>query len=213
MEEVKNPQRFIRECRRIVARLLDRRHLHIQDVTRPRGRRYLLCGVDATKAEAGDRAYEVIPFCRVGAKTYWLATSLDLVDDRGHRLANVSLVVFEGEATDPLKTPVLRAEWDSEYPDAAGLHAQPHWHVYSSQLAQTRPGERARFRTLTDAKPFVPDGSERQRDANGRFHFAMASQWHVTGRGSHRFDLEADGLYKWLDGCLSYIRSQLISLS
>lgn len=212
MEEVKDPKKFIKECRRIVAQLLSRRHLHIQDKERPRGRRYLLCGVDATRAEVGDRTYEVIPFCRVGAKTYWLATSLDLVIDRGHRLANVSLVVFEGEATDALKTPIMRAEWDSEYPDEANLHAQPHWHVYSSQLAEPRPEERARFKPLTDAKPFVPDDLK-QHDTNSGFHFAMASQWHLAGRGSHRLELEAEELFKWLDGCLSYIRSQLLSLS
>lgn len=212
MKEVADPGEFKKKCRRTLARILGISYLHVQsEYPLPRVERYVFGSADASRAEAGDRAYCVLPFCYSGRSKYWLAASIDLVFQQQCHLADVSLTVFEGEASDNVKIPVLRAEWDSRQESSLLMvHAQPHWHVYSSAVAQAAYIKRAEPKFGTDIRPFSP---LQQPHMGEDFHFAMASQWHIVGKNSHAWDLEVDSLFRWLDGCISYIHGQLLYVS
>ena len=54
---------------------------------------------------------------------------------------------------------------------------------------------------------------ENDWDFETKFHFAMASQWHVNG-GTHRIVIDQEALlYSWLAGCVQYIKEQLLYVS
>lgn len=218
MKEVADGRKFEKECYKTLAKILHVyntiTHLQLRrEDLPPRDQRYVFTSNNASQAELGDRAYYVIPFWRVGHRYYWLAASVDLAFQEKCYLMSVSLVVFEGEATDNIKTPILRAEWDAiqESPQRAKqrstpvVHAQPHWHVYPTAAGTAEYAERAEPKFEADIQVF----SFPQRHRAKQFHFAMASQWHTNGMDSHALDLEVDSLLRWLEGCLTYIRSQL----
>jgi hypothetical protein len=180
---------------------------------------FQMTGVSATTAIARNR-YSVLPLLTTKKSRFWFAVVFRFKAGlRDSRLINVSVVVFEGEAVNQYKTPLLRAEWD-EWIDTS-KHAQPHWHVYSSTVD-----------TLVSSNDFVAgsenkaleDFGEEKLDPSGptlssswldadHFHFAMAAQWHSETTESHQVQLSEDGLLKWIEGCIVYTRDQLIYLS
>ncbi len=181
-----------------------------------------LSGEGATTAQA-ERPYPVVLFLASGSRTYWLAVSLEFEYHLGAAcLTSVSLVVFEGRATDESKTPLIRAEWACGEQGAQGAHAQPHWHVYPGQLPVTVQPTGADFEAAPRVQQFqlpatdpgsdtaVPSGWER----GDRFHFAMASRWHSEGRASHKVSLpDETALLEWLEGCLAYTRAELLFIA
>ncbi|MFA5397471.1 MAG: hypothetical protein WC346_15790 [Methanogenium sp.] len=103
----------------------------------------------------------------------------------------------------------LRAEWDALKEDS--VHAQPHWHVDYMDVVSTKK-ETSGLALETEPQEFVGMGHlEEVGDLISelsKFHYAMASSWHVEG--DHLVKLEdEDSLANWLKGCLGYIRSQL----
>jgi hypothetical protein len=212
MREVADRTKFERECRKTLARTLHNVTYLAVHRDRPVSQveRYVFTCNGASRAEAGDRAYSVVPFYSAPHANYWLAASVDLAFKKRCYLKSVSLVVFEGEASDNVKTPIMRAEWDSRQDDESPLvhHAQPHWHVYSSTVGPAEYASEGGPRFGADIQAF----SLSQRHKGKDFHFAMASQWHVNGKGSHASDLEVDSLLQWLEGCLAYVREQLTYL-
>jgi len=161
--------------------------------------------------------YPVLYFEATPSRTYWLAIALRFAPllER-FKLIQVSLVLFEGTETDPEKSPLLRAEWDDL--EEAGVHAQPHWHVYKDRSA-ARSGGGAFPAVSSGPIVFSPQAAELEdperiglRD-RPRFHYAMAARWHLEEGGSCRSSLSAAGLMSWLDGCIDYIRGQLPHIS
>jgi len=181
-----------------------------------RGREvYILSGAGVTLAEAQYK-YTVVPFFSSSSVNYWLGVSLEFEFVEGERhLSNVCLQIFEGLATDDKKTPLVRAEWDNNQGPGQVLHAQPHWHIYPSRVNRER--EKQQFVIEPGIQTFTPGVKE--GDFNGisnsewnkaeKFHFAMASRWHIDGKNAHQEKIDTGKLPKWLDGCVSYIRDQL----
>lgn len=170
---------------------------------------YYLSGPDAIPAYAGDRPYRVLPLD--DAPQYWVTCTLRFRSELlKARLVEVSIVFFQGGATDP-KQPILRAEWDciSYFSDTD--HAQPHWHVYQAPATQRDLeigplGETETVRNLDD-KP-EPQVQLRSTDVGGaNFHLAMASRWDQGG--PHRLPFTVDGVTGWVEGCVRYTRAQL----
>jgi len=204
MSKGKETPREIQECRKQIAKILARPDLFFtfQPMESPY-QRYYFGSEDGSMAETGDRVYSVVPFFETEAAKYWLGVSVDVAAGRKLNLRGVSLVVFEGgEASSAVKTPAFRAEWD--YTDAHQLnrHAQPHWHVYSV-IDKSLEEMESTFEPEPQVKEFKP----KRFSASRQFHFAMGSQWHVA-KDSHTCELDFDNLYKWLDGCVNYIRGQ-----
>ena len=203
MSKGKEPPKEIRECRKQIAKILDRPGLSVTiKPMDPPHRRYDFFSEDSSMAETGDRVYSVVPFFETGTAKYWLGVSVDVAAGRKLNLRGVSLVVFEGgEASSAVKTPAFRAEWDYTDPLQLNRHAQPHWHVYS--VIESLEEMESTFEPEPQVKEFKP----KTFSASRHFHFAMGSQWHVA-KDSHTCELDFDNLCKWLDGCVNYIRGQ-----
>ncbi len=203
MKYKKNTPKEIKECRKQIAKILGKPSLSFTiKPLDPPYRRYYFFSEDSLMAEAGDRVYSVIPFYPTINSRYWLGASVDVEIGRKCDLKNVSLVVFEGEASSALKKPAFRAEWDYIDPLQTIKHAQPHWHVYSV-IDKDVEDMGSTFEPEPQVKEFKPKSSDTVR----RFHFAMDSQWHMA-KNSHTCQLDFDNLCKWLDGCVNYIRGQ-----
>jgi len=102
----------------------------------------------------------------------------------------------------------LRAEWDALKED--DVHAQPHWHIDYVDAVLTQK-ESSGLVFEIEPQEFGMGHLEKVGDLISelsKFHYAMASSWHV--KGDHLVKLEdEDSLANWLEGCLGYIRSQL----
>ena len=194
--------REIKECREQIARILAQPYLFVRSLPLESSKsRYYFHTIDSSQAEIGDRVYSVIPFFEKGMGKYWLGASVDVEAGRKCFLKDVSLVVFKGESSDPVKNAAFRAEWH-DFEATEQKHAQPHWHVYSIIDESVQESESIFIRE-TQIKEFKPN----RLTLNRQFHFAMGSQWHLNS-DSHICQLDFDNLYKWLDGCVNYIRGQ-----
>lgn len=157
---------------------------------------------------------------------YWLGVRAQIVVAGREKYAveQVSMVVFRGLFSDQQKTALLRAEWD-EFDTTSSLNAQPHWHVYRSEVSAGTVFEARDSRTRDFVSP-RPEGQFTSEvssalpvsEASGgwlkahRFHFAMAARWHSADTDSHKEQLTEPKLFGWLTGCISYTYRQLESL-
>lgn len=193
----------IRECRNQMAKILGMPRLFVNiQLLDSLYKRYSFSNEDGSMAEAGDRVYSVIPFYPTTNPRYWLSASVDVEIGRKCDLKNVSLVVFEGEASSALKAVAFRAEWDYTDPDQAKKHAQPHWHVYSVIDKSAED-----FAYTFDPEPKIMEFHPHNTNTNRQFHFAMGAQWQLA-KDYHTSELNFENLCKWLDGCVNYIRGQ-----
>ena len=118
MAKDKEAPKEIRECRKQVAKVLDRPNLFVTtELLEHPFRRFYFSSEDGSMAETGDRFYSVVPFYDTGGMKYWIGIYVDAMLGHSISLYAVSLVVFEGEASDRLKTPAFRAEWDYTDPN------------------------------------------------------------------------------------------------
>jgi len=226
------------DCKRVLRSALGNNSLGFDKITVSGGRTMLaLKDQHGIKAEARG-VYYVVPLLQgILSENYWISVSLEVLHlPVADVLKGVSLIIFKGGATDPHKVALIRAEWDSTNDiskDAPGLkHAQPHWHIYpsnvnpsltllDSDLEHHEPVTYEFDPALAEDEKVVDNEESKEEfnevvsEWNGgtRFHFAMASQWHISGKEAHCEALDSsDKLFKWLDGCLQYIKLQLIYL-
>lgn len=128
---------------------------------------------------------------------YWFALKLDFIPGPGdHVLRQASILIFSGDAT---PQPFVRAEWDNGEPD--GKHAQPHWHIYGSNMDRVAP--------------VFPSPNTREHPAprTERIHYAMSATWRLGDKPAkaHWKSIETtDALANWVGGCLQYLVTQLI---
>jgi hypothetical protein len=124
-----------------------------------------------------------VSFMTVAEWIYWLGMQLKFELIQGEpRFLGASLIVLRNALATDERTKVLRAEWERREEPEHRKHAQPHWHVYASELEQ---GDL------------------------GRFHLAMAACWHLGESESHYHEPSPEGVASWMGGCVKYIRSQL----
>jgi hypothetical protein len=180
---------------------------HQQDLARGE-REYLLVSEAQSRAKARNE-YPALPLLATVDSAFWFAVALRFGPSLGRfQLKHVSILLFEGLASDPNKIPLVRAEWDEA--DPSGSHAQPHWHVYSSALIKPEP---MLFEETAEADPDRAGEEAAGSTLEGdRFHYAMSATWHLDG-GGHQSRLSEDKLLRWLPGCVRYTRDQLLYLS
>jgi hypothetical protein len=179
---------------------------------------YLLTGTPLSSGTARGQ-YPVLPLMRTENNTFWIGASLRFSTElHSKRLTSVSLLFFEGSATDSEKRPLLRAEWDSW----ESSHAQPHWHVYPPLLSSDPQhaygfgGGNLSPKEFGATSPFEREGlriSAGKSLSIDRFHYAMSTLWHSQGPNSHWSELSEEYLLKWLQGCVIYTQGQLKYIS
>jgi len=186
-------------CRRALGAVVGDRHLGFNERRRARNTFvYSMTGSETSTGLARD-VYPVVPLLRKTYTSYWLGTVLEFKFEEGYfRLMSASLIVFRGDAFDPNKRPILRAEWDALTDEDTSEHAQPHWHVYRSSVDED-----------SDVPYETSGDSEGQESQNTRFHFAMCSKW-LEEADVHQEKLDEMGkLITWLESCIRYTRRQI----
>jgi hypothetical protein len=168
-----------------------------------------LTSTSATQAFASEN-YPAIRLLSKEALTFWIALALTFVRDGQLRMNSANLIVFEGMASNPTKTPLLRAEWHEW--NTQSSHAQPHWHVYSSALGEFLSKVPEAFLVEPPVLEFGINSASTARAQSietSPFHYAMSAAWHVE-RGTCQERLTAtSSLINWLHGCIKYTRDQL----
>lgn len=137
---------------------------------------------------------------------FWLAISVRPAGfDRVTYVDHVSIQVYYGDASDPMKTLLFRAEWHPEQGPLV-MHGQPHWHAegtFGRDEIATNP-------TGFDLQPAIAPGIPLSAFSLVDVHFAMATRFHenrskcVVGP-----PVKSDMITNWIKHCVSYIREQL----
>ncbi|HEY2292920.1 MAG TPA: hypothetical protein VGM86_19630 [Thermoanaerobaculia bacterium] len=170
----------------------------------------VLDGNGAVQTLLEDRQHPVLPLL----DSHWLGLQLKFRTTLSQaEIRSASMIVLKGEAYES-KVPLLRAEWERATDDESRAHAQPHWHVYMSLVgfSQSLP----RITLAPQAEPWAYGASQTGQQTwtgggLGKFHLAMAAQWHDGG--SHYCEPTAAGLGHWIRGCIVYTRQQLTYVS
>jgi len=211
---VDNPSEVTVPCLKVLRKLLSDNSIAFQET--PLANSEVKFGLTGSSIQAIARdKYSVFLLLSVSAELFWLGTTLVFKRELGrYRLLSISLVIFKGDSFDEKKTPLLRAEWDNPDPAIPTEHAQPHWHVYPRLLIRdsTNPprAEAVAFQSLDLS---VLDSTQSEDDlawpTSANFHYAMASTWQAEANGCQEKLNELGRLLGWLNGCISYSRSQL----
>ena len=222
---VDNSATTSKSCAKCIGKVLDSRGLFFAPQKLPDGRiLFLLRSTYGYSAydRRRNQSYPVIPLdsSYIEGNPYWLAVSLIFASTLArYRLDEVRLFVFKGPMSDPEKDAFFRAEWYLPT-DNNRRDAQPHWHVYRTlQDREPVKNEIIDFLPLTPetvrdfgvvvAPPALATELPEEKEAPfEKFHFAMASSWHLNDEHQRNFETE-QSLFDWLSRCINYIRGQL----
>lgn len=226
---VDKPEAIARNCARRIEAVLGTKGIGFN--RRDIYRRKVLFFLTYSSRIYGSRAYDkkrdlfypVIPLypSNIEGNSYWLAVSLIFSPVLAqYRLEEVRLYVFMGSISDSAKEAFFRAEWDNPT-EKNNKHAQPHWHVYRNVPdTESVKEEIADFQPLTvteEVKDFGEHDTQlvqtkelpKEKEVPfEKFHFAMASSWHLNDEHQTNFETE-QSLFDWLSRCISYIREEL----
>jgi hypothetical protein len=138
-------------------------------------------------------------------ESFWLFVEIQFLNPKG---TIISLSVFQGEETDPLKTQLFRAEWD-DYEDGSNSHPQPHWHFLTNKMVENNAKGFAEL--LAEEKEtfeaFLDEEINKVIDLS-KFHFAMNADWTNSKLHVHTLKNE-DVLASWFGGLLGYLKNEL----
>jgi hypothetical protein len=145
---------------------------------------------------------------------FWLFLSIKFnlytreidVINKFHINTLISLSVFQGDDSDNKKYQLFRAEWD-DYGTSEKMHAQPHWHITSSQALETIFLEYADFYNESEFVEEFEKEKQKVLDVK-KIHFAMNGDWQMSGSHIHKIKDEQQ-VVKWLQGILSHLKKEL----
>lgn len=142
---------------------------------------------------------------------FWLFIEIKFikVDINKEPQIKISLSVFQENDSENKKYQLFRAEWD-DYNNPEEKHAQPHWHITSSQAIESIFEEHANI--FDESEFFRELRKEKQKilDVKG-IHFAMNGDWQNSRGYIHKLKDEQQ-VVNWLQGMLSYLRTELENL-
>jgi hypothetical protein len=121
----------------------------------------------------------------------------------------ITLSVFQGDDSDEEKYQLFRAEWD-DYHKPEEKHAQPHWHITSSQAVENTLVKCAEIFGQQDFVQILENEKQKVLDVK-KVHFAMNADWQTDGTHFHQMGNEKH-VVKWLLGMLNYLRIELENL-
>lgn len=164
------------------------------------------------EAEIGGKSRPVLPL-QVDGRWLNVAIDLNFIANDCWRVNHISIRLLQGEASDPSKDQLLRAEWQIQKTTDSSGHAQPHWHVLSAASSRRLPT----FDEVVDATPnfeeFVAESEQQSSPRNKaykHFHYAMVTDWHQRpSTGPCCVLADEAALVSWLEGCIQYILHQL----
>lgn len=208
---IKKLQKRLKNCQKLLRKQMNDPSLEFHHKPRKAsyGKELFQIHSSSSRSAQAKYPYDVTLLSPSPTANFWVAVTVEFA--RQHNgdweLYQVSIIIFEGSATDSEKMPILRAEWDAL--DSESKHAQPHWHVYTHG---PQSSVNSRFDEIEDVKSF---GETQDTDVKGileqtpKIHFAMASQWHDKASGSSSVDLTDECITYWIPSCVQYIKEQL----
>ena len=140
---------------------------------------------------------------------YWIFLELRgfrSINENIEKHINISLCVFQGEASDEDKYQLFRAEWD-DFCNPDEIHSQPHWHITSSQALEKTFVSYAIDLDKKDFVDLLENEKQRVFDVK-RIHFAMNGNWSNSETNIHKIDSE-EKVLRWWFGILNHIRIEL----
>lgn len=173
-------------CLTVLESLLDQRVGFQPDPRANKRLRYVAQGPNVKYAVARE-SYPIFPFASTNGEVYWLALAIECERiGLGEKVTAISILFFSGADE---QRPIFRAEWDcTDSAHLQALHAQPHWHVYTS------------LNHVNEEYDTFP------------LHFALSARWQTEGLKSHQQRLSNEGEVKdWINGCLVYVKTELAS--
>jgi hypothetical protein len=201
-KEITNP------CRKMLSDLLEKKIDFSSPIPLARAvSEFSLQGAGATGASVERKRYSVLPLQNIGGELYWLGVILQVKFEAGFfYLSAVSIIIVKGLAEDNNKTPILRAEWDCLKENLEQNHAQPHWHVYPSSILKDWDSDPVVELRLKQLEEF---GEQPEEENFPRFHFAMATKWHLGEQNPNVDPKDVDSIAKWINFCIQYTLEQL----
>ena len=174
-----------------------------------------------------------LPLFSDDRQSAWLVVEIESEYGEPLMLKHISLKLWQGATTDAARL-CFRAEWDMR--DTELNHAQPHWNVHAPRgelAAGLAPEVNFKaFSGLEQAKKISSFAEFEQAEAAGavqsaptaapayglsaeqmhKFHFAMASNWHVSnGTAGPRVSTPQE-VVTWISSCAVYIKRQFAFL-
>ena len=147
---------------------------------------------------------------------------------RRFRFVSLGLSVYFGPQDDENKLLMFRAEWAGTRPAGDGTHTfrpptagHPHWHfdAVSSLVAKTREGRNGSgpISAVQNAELFdtYETDSIKQflKPSIDRIHFASGATWWRSESAHAHTPENPSELESWADGCATYMKDELCSLS
>ena len=133
---------------------------------------------------------------------FWIFIEFRFISDTSF----ISMSIFQGNETDPVKHQLFRAEWD-DYNNPDEKHPQPHWHITSDFSIEESfkdfsdsYDEGASFSTFEAVKSEIIDIK--------KIHFAMNGNWQNDNNHTHCLN-DNDKIVKWFQGMLLHLRTEL----
>ena len=118
----------------------------------------------------------------------------------------ISLSVFQGENSDNEKYQLFRAEWD-DYNDTNQNHAQPHWHITSSQAIENSISKYTETFEQQDFISLLESEKQKIFDVK-KIHFAINGDWDKGNTHIHKIENEQQ-VVNWVQGLLHHLRTEL----
>ncbi len=205
---VRETKEIINPCLKNLSTLLKNRKLGFSPIplARPLSE-FSLQGEGATEAFVERKRYSVLPIQAIGSELYWLGVILQVKFEAGFfYLSAVSIIIVKGLAEDNNKTPILRAEWDCLRENLEQNHAQPHWHIYPSSIIKNWESDEIVELRLKQLEEF---GEQPEEEKFPRFHFAMATKWHLGEQNPNVEPEDINSIAKWINFCIQYTLEQL----
>jgi hypothetical protein len=158
----------------------------------------------------------------------WLVVEIESEYGKPLMLKHVSLKLWQGATADAAHL-CFRAEWDVRGTESS--HAQPHWNVHAPRgmIAQLAPElDFQMFSGLEQAKEISSFAEFEQAEAvravhpeptnapayglsveqMHKFHFAMASNWHMSNGTTGPSISTTQEVVTWISSCALYIKHQ-----
>lgn len=243
---VRDETKVIDSCKAAIRRTLNLKSPALESMGSKNKTKFTfrLSDPNAYDIKVRDRTYKVIDVLAFPSSLiiYSLGVYIEFIrDDKNIYIEHISLTIIESLGGREAR-PVLRAEWDcrpekivtGENADKdPHEHAQPHWHVYPSEISREKESLTPVFAeeavldfhapddsTIQEFPPIVADArqeqdtdSESDWESNWpggeKFHFAMGAQWQEGPLKPLNDVLDPLNLGNWIEGCLSYLLDQL----
>lgn len=119
----------------------------------------------------------------------------------------ITISIFQGDASDPKKNQLFRAEWD-DYNNPEETHPQPHWHITSNLAIEKTFAELVQDEDDGGFAAMVLNEEKSKIIDINKIHFPMNGNWINNGGHIHLIDND-EKIIKWFQGFFSSMKHQL----